>query len=268
MKKSIDPLHYDAINVLYSEGTSISSIAKEYCVSRKSIYGVLRREFGYEFKAGEPKHKNRIGEKFGYLIIKSFTQNEKSTKEWRAICVCTNCGNDQFETSIQNILRGLVTSCGCRRDQYSKISGSNNVNWTGCGELRGQVWSCWRRRAKKRGQEFTVTIEEAWDLYIAQDKKCALTGMPIYFSILTKSKKGMTASLDRIDSDKGYTLENIQWLHKDVNVIKNAFSQEYFINICRLISNNKQLDIIETVDILEVEKLKKRYFGDKRKCQK
>jgi hypothetical protein len=42
-----------------------------------------------------------------------------------------------------------------------------------------------------------------------------------------------TASLDRIDSSKGYITGNLQWLHKDINWMKNSFSQEDFIKLCR-----------------------------------
>jgi len=43
------------------------------------------------------------------------------------------------------------------------------------------------------------------------------------------------ASLDRIDSDKGYTEGNVVWVYKPINLMKNTFSSEEFINICKLI---------------------------------
>jgi len=49
-------------------------------------------------------------------------------------------------------------------------------------------------------------------------------------------QKLRTASLDRIDSTKNYTIDNIQWVHKDVNKMKMDFSQEYFIEMCRLVT--------------------------------
>ena len=44
-------------------------------------------------------------------------------------------------------------------------------------------------------------------------------------------------SLDRIDSNNGYVEGNVQWVHKDVNMMKKDYNQEYFINICKLITN-------------------------------
>lgn len=47
-----------------------------------------------------------------------------------------------------------------------------------------------------------------------------------------------TASLDRIDSSSGYGLENIQWLHKDINIMKNVHSQDYFLSLCKKVAAN------------------------------
>jgi archaellum component FlaC len=45
-------------------------------------------------------------------------------------------------------------------------------------------------------------------------------------------------SLDRIDSKLGYIEGNVQWLHKDVNYMKQEYSQEYYIDICKKVANN------------------------------
>ena len=90
------------------------------------------------------------------------------------------------------------------------------------------------RRAKQRDYEFTITIEQIWDIYIAQDKVCALTGVPIAFN--------STASLDRVDNAIGYTPENIQIVHKDVNYMKYVYQQDYFIKMCNLVARKHKVD--------------------------
>ena len=73
-------------------------------------------------------------------------------------------------------------------------------------------------------------------MYIKQDKKCALTGVPISFE---KTELGYSASIDRIDSKKEYDLDNVQLVHKDVNLMKNRFDQDYFISMCKLVAKHK-----------------------------
>lgn len=63
-----------------------------------------------------------------------------------------------------------------------------------------------------------------------QHRKCNLSGVELEFD------KTNSASLDRIDNTKGYTLENVQWVHKDINRMKNVFSQDYFIDMCHRIA--------------------------------
>lgn len=47
-----------------------------------------------------------------------------------------------------------------------------------------------------------------------------------------------TASPDRIDSSLGYTKDNVQWVHKDVNTIKWDLSHDRFVKLCKTITEN------------------------------
>jgi len=71
------------------------------------------------------------------------------------------------------------------------------------------------------------------EIFLEQDKKCALTNLDI--------EMGTTASLDRIDSSKGYINGNIQWLHKNVNQMKWDLNQSHFISLCELIVENNKI---------------------------
>ena len=42
-----------------------------------------------------------------------------------------------------------------------------------------------------------------------------------------------TASLDRIISTNGYTIDNIQWVHKDINELKWDKTYEELLSICK-----------------------------------
>ena len=58
---------------------------------------------------------------------------------------------------------------------------------------------------------------------------------------LDRKGKNQTASLDRIDSSKGYTKNNVQWLHKDINIMKRDFPEEKFLFLCKQIVKNHKL---------------------------
>jgi len=48
-----------------------------------------------------------------------------------------------------------------------------------------------------------------------------------------------TASVDRIDSNKGYIKGNVQFVHKDINLMKNVLNIEYFIEMCKKIAKHQ-----------------------------
>lgn len=148
-------------------------------------------------------------------------------------CLC-DCGKSILVWSY-NVKSGHTKSCGC-----SNKKNKNSSCWKGCGEISGTCWYHIKHNAKtskKVGGVFSITIEEAWNLYQKQSGKCALTGEPISFATTNKGFKSgeATASLDRIDSSKGYIEGNVQWVHKDINMMKSDFEEKDFKRLCRLV---------------------------------
>jgi hypothetical protein len=96
--------------------------------------------------------------------------------------------------------------------------------------------------SRKRNLEFKITIQDAWKQYLKQKGKCAISGVDIklarcYARVIKNGDKKLTqtASLDRIDSSKGYLKNNIQWVHKLINRMKMDMSQNDFFNWCKII---------------------------------
>jgi len=54
---------------------------------------------------------------------------------------------------------------------------------------------------------------------------------------MLKRNKQQTASLDRIDSSRGYEIGNIQWVHLITNQMKQALDESEFVEWCKDISN-------------------------------
>ena len=88
--------------------------------------------------------------------------------------------------------------------------------------------------AKARSILFLLTIEEVAEVLKKQNYRCSLSGVDVSF----KSQRGKIhrASIDRIDSSKGYFKSNIQIVDKDINKMKLDHTQEYFIELCKKIA--------------------------------
>ena len=182
------------------------------------------------------KIENPIGRKYGLLTVESFAGlTPCGHKTYNCIC---DCGNRVVRTGT-SMRRSKNSNCGC-----FSVKGKLNRLWKGAGEISGNFWHMHivrsangqkNRNRIRKPKELTLTIEEAWDLFLKQDRKCALSGIELTFPSKWKDKS-WTASLDRIDSSKGYILENVQWVHKDVNIMKNKFDNQYFINMCKNIN--------------------------------
>lgn len=172
---------------------------------------------------------NLVNQKFGKLTVISQTLSRNGRKAW--YCKC-DCGSDKI-TNTKALRTGQTTSCGCIH--YSKRN--FHKNWRGTENISLTFFTAVKRGAISRNIEFDITIEYIEELFIKQNKKCALSGMDLVFSQVTKNKFGVgNASLDRIDSKKGYITGNLQWVHKTINIMKNTLSQDEFINICLKIS--------------------------------
>lgn len=120
-----------------------------------------------------------------------------------------------------------------------------NHRWvsTGVGKVSGTLMTYMKRKAKDRNLEFLVTAEELWNLFKSQKERCALSGVKITLSTTIDknhniNRKEHTASLDRIDNSKGYTIDNVQWVHKVVNAMRRQYSVQEYVEWCTLVSEN------------------------------
>jgi hypothetical protein len=120
------------------------------------------------------------------------------------------------------------------------MTGVNSYKFSGHMEIRGTLWSKYMLRASKRNIPFTVRIEDAWELFEKQERKCVLSGIPILFGG-SHPLSDTTASLDRLDPSLGYIIENVQWVHKIVNMMRWTLSVNEFVNWCSLVTQRAAL---------------------------
>lgn len=102
--------------------------------------------------------------------------------------------------------------------------------------LRHRFTHC-KSRAKKKGFEFDLELQDLHALYDKQGGICALSGQPMTFIIRRGKKREFVrhptnVSLDRIDPTRGYTRDNIQLVTNVCNHSKMDLPQPVFIEMC------------------------------------
>lgn len=165
------------------------------------------------------------GDRYGQLTIINFFGRIRRDRCWNCLC---DCGKKCVVSTSDLRFR---KNCG----SYEHRRGKNSPHFEGYEEIHKSYWWMLRNTARKRKLKFSISMKYAWDLFIGQNRKCALTGVELKF----KSKSALydgTASLDRIDCSKGYVKGNVRWLDKDINIMKNSWTDEEFINICRKVT--------------------------------
>lgn len=138
-------------------------------------------------------------------------------REAKIEIIC-ECGNEKI-VPILPVLKNRIISCGCKMNK----SGKNHYAYNG---FVG-VHKSFKSGAEQRGIEFLLSVSDLENLYYKQHKRCALSGIKL---------KVKECSLDRIDSDLPYTVDNVQIVCKHINMMKQDFNQDYFIFLCNRIS--------------------------------
>jgi len=193
--------------------------------------------------------KYEIGDKFGRWELLERIQipvkrdkngNYKNTSKWICRCECGTIKEIWQGSLTSKNGSGKSTSCGCYQREKHVLK-----MWKGYGEISRKYFSYVKLNAQKRNLIFKITIEYIWELFQKQNGKCVYTGIDLYLPEKGKIKKdrsSQTASLDRIDSSIGYIQGNVQWIHKDINKMKQDFSEEKFLNYIEQIYNYKIKD--------------------------
>jgi hypothetical protein len=168
--------------------------------------------------------KEEISRRLGGTGIKILSQYVDANTKSKFLCFCGN----EFETTPVKVYTGHTKSCGCKK----LLAGNKSSYWKGYGEISG---ACFYRikicsqREKLKSYEFNVTIEYLWDLFLKQNRRCAISGVMIDFRSHERNGLEQTASLDRIDSSQGYVIGNVQWVHKKVNELKSDNKEQDFL---------------------------------------
>lgn len=139
--------------------------------------------------------------------LQSYLRKNYAEESLRLNKECKKCSNKRTEN--------------CHRGWYRKI----RVSW----------FNKFKTGAELRGISWELTLDDVADIMEAQGYRCALTGWDIEFPEAGHPQKA-PASLDRVDSNKPYTRDNTQIVTRQVNMMKQQYSQEDFIKVCKAVA--------------------------------
>lgn len=215
----------------YEDGKTCHDLAKKYKSHPTTISKFLIRHGIKLRKSGPPRGKhtfNLVGQTFDKILVLSLTDERSNDRRpiWK--CKCIKC-NFKKKLDTKRVKSGKMFNCYCLKTRHKH---------KGYGDITLTQWNSIKNCANTRNIPFEITIEQAWNLFLKQNGKCSLTGLNITFAVTyNKRTEYTTASLDRIDSAKPYTIDNVQWIHKDLQYMKWNYDEKYYIEMCKLVSN-------------------------------
>ena len=168
------------------------------------------------------------GKRFGNWLVISRAENATTNRLVRRNCVC-DCGKKAvvYGQNLKRYLTGKGSSnCGClRKEMLAKSKPGIKHGKVFTPEYR--LWSAALERARKKGLDFDILLED-----IVIPSYCPLLNIPLKKGVGRKNKG--SPSLDRIDSSRGYTKDNIWLISVRANTIKSDATLEELV----LIVNN------------------------------
>jgi hypothetical protein len=158
--------------------------------------------------------------------------------------LCTRCliykENDEFDINDKKWYRkNKDNRCKvCKKKQYHKRRIQNRGD-NGIERLLTERYCALRDRAKTKGMIVGFErgyLKELWEL---QNGICAISGIEMT-TVVFNGRVPTNISVDRKDSNIGYTKENVQLVCMAVNQMKNDLSQEELIFFCNKIVEHEK----------------------------
>jgi len=171
--------------------------------------------------------------------------------------ICSFCGNpfqkekSEYNRRIRLGSSNFFCSSACAGkvvggwDKVRKVAEKNNTLYdiSKHSSNKKDEYSLFRphfRRIKRRKHEHNVTLDDLKEQWNIQSGKCAYSKVQLISTNLDVKHNISPiylASLDRIDSNKGYVKGNIQWISAAMNHAKNSMSHEETLKLCEILKD-------------------------------
>lgn len=150
------------------------------------------------------------------------------------ICLC-DCGN---KTSVKssNLIGGITKSCGCLKEERILPCGEACFN---------RFYGIYQRNAKKKSLDFMLSKQEFKEITEQCCHYCGAKPTPTVSSTIKKitgTETYVSNGIDRIDNNKGYTINNVIPCCSNCNYAKrNRNYEEYLEWIVRSFNHLKEV---------------------------
>jgi hypothetical protein len=163
---------------------------------------------------------NLVGQKFNRLnVIKRADKDKWGNATW--LCKC-ECGTEKVIAG-NDLINGNTKSCGCLRNE--RVRDAIGLK-PGLANMRALI-SSYKKEARRRGLEYKLTEEQFSELTQMDCHYCGAKPNGI-FNDKGCNGKYIYNGIDRIDNNRGYTIDNINSCCKWCNQAKsNRTLQEY-----------------------------------------
>ena len=228
---------------------SVFRVKKELEFHKLSYF--IKKPYGYSIPSGLNLKRSSSSGKSQYnkfdllrpIKLERININAEGCDRFYWKCQC-DCGNQCIKTATYLLYyhnmasrrkAQLKQSCGCENKRISR--------WAKL-DIDPKHFSRIKQSAKARNLEFNITPEFIHELFYKQDQQSAITGVPLVLPKYEGRGTGLSnnpsenddyiASLDRIDSNRGYTEDNVWWIGRRENICKSNLSmtdlEDFFKN--------------------------------------
>ena len=196
-------------------------------ISEVSLTCLLRGKTTQCKKCSARSRLNRIeiGTHIKHWIVLEGPIYQNHTAYYKVRC---DCGKELLKLPIEILNPNGDFQCASCAQKENKIESmiANGM----VGDLALTQYTRLKKSAERRNYEFSVSIKYLWDLFQEQKQICAITG-----DYIPNIKE---ASLDRIDSSKGYIEGNVQWVTQQANLSKHIMTMKQLYEFCRKVLNH------------------------------
>ena len=154
-----------------------------------------------------------IGTRFTRLVVLSYAGSKNNLATW--LCKC-DCGNTK-QVTFSDLRRKRVQSCGCLVLRYEK----------GVAALT-HLYNRYKREAKTRELTFGLSREYFKKLILNNCVYCGQMPLQEFPKQLRLNGTFLYNGIDRVDSDRGYEIDNCVSCCGGCNTAKMSFSETEF----------------------------------------